>query len=326
VFGKLTDSGFITIGLSNLRADTATGFDLYLRQSQGHGPVLYRERNLPFTEEVRVRLIESSIDTLYIRSDQEPEYQRYLEANISSIVADPALAPEEKAGMVYTSAHWLVKDVMADPRSGDVMPRSQAMVDSMVDFMFNERTSLESLLRVTSFDYYTYTHSINVFAFGLALAQHLGYDAETLKVYGSGALLHDVGKSQIDPSIVNCRGKLSPEQWEQMRKHPEFGDAIVREQGMTARVAVQAVRSHHEKVGGGGYPDGICAMELDPLARVTTICDIFDALTTRRSYKDALKSFAALTLMREEMSHQIDMDFFRAFVEMLGMAQKRAQG
>jgi putative nucleotidyltransferase with HDIG domain len=316
--GILT-SKYLPIRIASLRIDSVTDFDLYLQVNDNLEPILYRERNLSFSEEARERLLTAGIENLLIDKGQEKEYRRYIENNLSALLDDPKVEPEIKSEMLYYSARGLMEDVMDDPRAGEVVPRSRAFVANTCDFLLSERRAFHHLLRVTSYDYYTYTHSVNVFVFSVSLAQRAGItDAATLKEFGEGALLHDIGKSMIDPEIVNCRGRLDAAQWEEMKKHPVYGYDILREQGVTSSTVLSAVRHHHEKLRGGGYPDGLSGSEIPPLTRISTIADIFDALTTKRSYKSALDSFPALNLMRQEMAPDLDPDFFRIFIGMMG--------
>jgi len=125
--------------------------------------------------------------------------------------------------------------------------------------------------------------------FGVALAQRLGLGSPgEQREFGYGAFLHDVGKSMIDSAILNCTGKLSDDQWKQMKLHPVYSHHILKEQGGLQQIALDVARHHHEKLHGRGYPDGLPGEQTSPWARVCAIADIFDALTTQRSYKDAL--------------------------------------
>lgn len=307
------------IPLLSLCVDTAAGFDIFVRTRRDRAPILYRRKNLPITESVLARLADHRHTEVFVRRSDERAYHRYLEENLPMILADDSVDVPEKAEVLYECAQGLMEEVMAEPRSGAMVKRSRALVESTVGFMKSERTSFRQLLRVVSYDYYTYTHSVNVFVFAIALAQRVGYDdPDTLKVFGEGALLHDVGKSDIDPSILNCRAKLSARQWDVMKRHPEYGLRILASQGGFDEIVLDIVRHHHEKLNGTGYPDGLADGAIGPLVRIVTIADIFDALTTHRSYKRALESFAALMLMREEMSEELDPHLFRAFIRLMG--------
>ncbi|HIJ64884.1 MAG TPA: HD domain-containing protein [Candidatus Hydrogenedentes bacterium] len=307
------------IPLAALRLDTITDFDLYLATPEERAPVLYRRRDLPFTQEVQERLLQTNLVSLYVDVGEEEQYRRYVEGNLGAILADPEIGMAEKSAVLYASAQGLVKDLLEAPRAGDAVVRSKALVEHAVQHLFAEQTAFEHLLKAASYDYYTYTHSVNVFVFSIALAQRAGYgDSPALRSFGHGALLHDIGKSQIDPAIVNCRGKLSHAQWQAMKQHPVYGCEILREHGRLSERALEVVRHHHEKLDGSGYPDGLSKGDLSREVRIATICDIFDALTTRRPYKGAVDSFPALRLMKEEFDGQLDPGLFRAFVELMG--------
>ncbi len=309
---------YIPVPVSTLQVDTVTDFDLYILPGDETSPVLYRNKDLSFCEETCHRLSENRVIVLYVDAKQEDTYRRYTERHLGQLLSDPDIDLETKSTVLYSSARGLVKDVLEEPRSGDVLERSGSFVESTTDYMLTENKALESLMKVTSFDYYTYTHSVNVFVFGVSLAQRIGMDAETLKRFGMGALLHDIGKSRIDASIINCRGKLSTEQWDIMRQHPRFGYDILEQQGVTDEMTLDITLHHHEKLTGTGYPDGLKNGAISPLVRCSTIADVFDALTTRRSYKNAMRSYPALKLIQDEMPHEVDKELFRSFVMMIG--------
>jgi putative nucleotidyltransferase with HDIG domain len=242
---------------------------------------------------------------------QEFRYRQYIEQNLASILADSRLDITEKSQILYYPAQGLAKDVMAQPRSEKPVQRSKDMVENTISLVFGRKAAFAHLLKVTSYDYYTYTHSVNVLVFGLALAQRLGFDdPEVLRDFGVGALLHDIGKSMIDSRIVNCKTTLTDEQWRVMRLHPVYGHEILVERAGVGKIALDVIRHHHEKIGGTGYPDRLRAGRVSPLARVLAVADIFDALTTRRQYKAALNPFPALVLMKEQMSNDLDPEYF----------------
>ena len=313
---KLNDE-YIPIPVASLRLDKIADFELYL-DAKSAVPVLYRGAHTHFTPDDAARLREARIETLLIRAGDSPAYHRYLENHLGAILTDSTLPMNQRATTLYQCSQNLVKEVLSDPRSGEMMQRTGGLVAHTVDFLFKESTSFENLIQVTSYDYYTYTHSVNVFVFATALAQRLGHSEEEIKLFGQGALLHDVGKSKISPDIVNARGKLTNEQWQEMRLHTVYGYDILIEQGVTDPVILDVTRHHHEKLNGKGYPDGLAGDQISKWARMCTIADIFDALTTRRSYKEAMHSFPGLQFMREHMNDEIDQQYFRAFVGLMG--------
>jgi HD-GYP domain-containing protein (c-di-GMP phosphodiesterase class II) len=318
MLGAVTTTEFIEIAMQAMRLNIMVDFDLYFTPKSPDEHVLYREKNLPFTQETRERLSEHGVSSLFVHQSEERQFRRYIEDNLGSILDDPSVPSEEKAELLYGSLVNLVGEVMEDPRAGDVVPRSKAIVDNTCKFLYQQRGSLVYMMRVCSFDYYTYTHSINVFVFAMALAQRVLDPSDLQGHFGMGALLHDVGKSLIPPEVLNCKGRLTEEQFAIMKMHPVYGWEMLREKPDIGPVALDMVRHHHERIEGGGYPDGLSNGDISREVRILTIADIFDALTTRRSYKEALDTFKALRIMREEMMHQIDMDLFMRFIKMMG--------
>lgn len=310
--------GYFPISLESLRVDTLPAFSIYLPRRSGSAPVLYREKNLPFTEDVRQRLLDHGVQYALVPADDEQSYRHYVEQNLGAILTDPVLPLPVKTELLYRSATNLMEEVFAAPRAGSVIPRSRAFVASTCEFLRSESRAFQSLLKVTSYDYYTYTHSVNVFVFSTALAQRVGFESpRQLAEYGEGALLHDIGKSMVAPEIINCRGKLNPEQWAEMKRHPAYGCEILESAGIRDERVLDVVRHHHEKLTGSGYPDGLKGSEIHTFTRICTIADIFDALTTDRPYKAALKSYPALELMMREMSEEVDQMLLRTFIEMM---------
>ena len=309
---------FFPIRVASLRVDTTVHFDLYIKPNPLKPPVLYRESNLPFTEQTRERLSESAVEELFVPSDQSAACRDYVESNLNAILSDPKITVGERSQVLHDSAAGLVKDVFQEPRSGEVLQRSRALVESAVSFVFTQEAAVESLLKVTAVDYYTYTHCVNVFVFSIAFARRLGLEGVQMMEFANGALLHDIGKCLIPTAMLISPRKLTTEEWEQMKHHPVHGYNLLRSHGLKDGIILDVTRHHHEKLTGKGYPDNLPADEISMFARMSTISDIFDALTTHRSYKEALPSFDALQLMKGEMANDLDRNLFETFVQMMG--------
>ncbi|UCD56842.1 MAG: HD-GYP domain-containing protein [Candidatus Hydrogenedentota bacterium] len=317
-----TAPSYHPISLYSLRVNTVVNFDMYMKLSERNRKwrfVLYRRKNIPFTERTRKNLTEHGTDELYIDLFDKREYQLYLENNLDAIIADEAVPIEEKSRIAYTCATGLVEELLENPRSGKHVQRSKAVVSNLVNYMLSESQAFFSLVVTTSFDYYTYTHSVNVAVFGIALAHRLGlYSLRELNTIGSGLIVHDLGKSLIDKRILNKRGPLNKEEWALIKEHPENGAKLLSASGHLSEEARVIVANHHEKLDGSGYPHRLRGNAIHPYARIATLADIFDALTTRRPYKLAEHSFPALQIMRDEMGQALDQKLFREFVLLLG--------
>ena len=307
---------FQPIYLDSIRVDSVLEFDLYIKIN--NELVLYRASNLPFTERTRQKLMDNKVDRLFITSDNVQLYQRYIEKNLDKILADPAVREDKKAGILYETSTQMVKDVLSNPTYGENIQRSKDLVANTVSYILKGREAFLNLLKITSFDYYTYTHSVNVCTFAIALAQQLGFsDEEFLHELGVGALLHDVGKSKISERILNKRSALNQIEFEIMKKHPQWGVDILSEAKEIPESSCFSVLQHHERGDRRGYPAGLSLDEMHISSRIVAIVDSFDAMTTERVYQKAMSTFPAMKVLFSRKG-AYDEQILRAFVELMG--------
>jgi len=213
--------------------------------------------------------------------------------------------------------------VLSDPRSGHNMQRAHTMVEAMVRSIIKNPDALWQMTSIASHDYYTYTHCVNVCMFLVSACQSVLEirDGRALQRIGLGGLLHDVGKSQIPAEILNKPGKLTDEEFAAVKKHPQLGVDLARQHSKLPMAAGRIILGHHERFSGGGYPDGLRGEAISEIVRISTIVDVYDALTTKRSYGDARSAFEALKLMLQQMAAHFDGRLLRAFVLFLGPRQ-----
>ncbi len=309
-------SPFLPIYLESLVVDSVLGFDLFIKL--GREMVLYRSKQLAFTDNSRQKLLDNRVEKLYVPFTAKHEYQKYIESNLGKIIQDPSIQEEKKAGIIYEASKALVKDVLANPSLGENIQRSKDMVANQVSYILRGREAFLNLMRITSFDYYTYTHSVNVCTFGIALADHLGIKNEAnLKDLGLGALLHDIGKSKVSERILNKRAPLNRAEFEIVKKHPEWGIDAVKDNSLISEDARYPIIQHHERIDGSGYPNGVIGKHIHDFGRIIAVCDVFDALTTRRVYQDAMETFTAFRVMYDNR-HEFDEKILQEFTTLMG--------
>lgn len=158
---------------------------------------------------------------------------------------------------------------------------------------------------------YTYRHSMMVCGYLIAFGMYLGVKKTDLQALSLGDILHDIGKSLTPLEILDKPGQLTDSEWEIMRKHPGNSRIILKEGGWDKNMIDIAVH-HHEKLDGGGYPDGLKGNEISDLARMTSIADIFSGITDKRSYKPAMPAEKALDIMLGMEGH-LDIPLVKTF-------------
>ena len=292
-------------------------FDLYLRLgSQG---VLYLRLGHPFPADDRRRLWEVGVRSFWVSPWQTQECSNYFERRLSSVLADDSIPLQQRSSILYMSATQTLRQILDSPSSPEGLRRSNDLAREVVAHLARNRDALLALHQVMSADYYTYTHCMDVCIYAVGLAKRaLGDDRPALEEVGLGALLHDLGKVRVGERVLRKAGPLSPEEWQTMRKHPQWGAETLADMGCNSETVSTIVLSHQERGDGTGYPYGLRLPEIDVRGRLVAVCDVYDALTTERSYRHAMSSFEALKLMRQKMGGQFDEQLLRQFVLMLG--------
>ncbi len=317
---------FFPIALAIMQPGTLAPVDIYIRTDSPAAYRLYKKGRTELSEQVRQRLLERGVAELYLRREEEDAYYDYVEANVDAIVGDALLPPEEACRIVYQSSSRVMYDVFENPRSGTNLKRAQKMVEGAVQSIMNNPDALWQMTSIASHHYYTYTHCVNVCAFLVAASKELLGITERaeLEQIGIGGMLHDIGKSEIPEGILSKPGKLNDEEWSYVRQHPVLGEELLTDQRDLSPTARVIIRHHHEHADGSGYPDGLTVEEVDRVVRLATLVDVYDALTTERSYAPARPPYRALGLMLEEMAPELDQDLLRDFVQFLGPGSEEA--
>lgn len=228
--------------------------------------------------------------------------------------------PVATAAALCERARGVVVRMFQDARLGRGIDAVAAreLVDDMSRSIEAHPSALLSLVRLKTADDYTYMHSVAVAALMLSFARHLGLDALRVRAAGMAGMLHDVGKSQVPLEVLNKPMELSVTETNQVRKHPQMGHRLLVSRGGVDNEAVDACLHHHEKFDGTGYPHGLVGEQITRLARMTAICDVYDAITSDRPYKKGWDPGHAVQRMASWRGH-FDPRLFRAFVRTVGV-------
>src|SRR5436190_14247411 len=204
-------------------------------------------------------------------------------------------------------SHALYSRLKAQHRVAQVERRNAALEARFLEMAHHWGDSIESK------DHYTHGHCQRVAFFACVLADSSGMDSRSLFWFMLGALLHDIGKIIVPTEVLNKAGNLSEEEWAIMKRHPEAGLELVAEIDFPGDVRA-IIRNHHERWDGRGYPDGLAGEDIPFAARILCVADVYDALTTARSYRDSLSHNRAAQVMRES-SGQLDPNLLENFLD-----------
>ena len=172
----------------------------------------------------------------------------------------------------------------------------------------------EIITNMRQYDDSTYAHSINVALISNVLATWLGMSEEEVYLVSQCGLLHDIGKLKIPDSIIKKPGKLTDTEYNIIKSHPLFGRDILSEKNFDPHI-VNCALMHHERCDGSGYPLGLSAHKIDSYAKIVSIADIYDAMTSARVYRDAVCPFKVIEQLEQEGFGKYDTGFLLTFIE-----------
>lgn len=231
-----------------------------------------------------------------------------------------ALAAEiERARDICEIGKEQVKELFGELRLGNTVRQETVLplVEEIAASVQRNPVALLSVARLKSHDDYSYLHSVAVSALMLALARQLGLDEAQTRLAGIGGLMHDLGKAFMPLEVLNKPGKLTDEEFAVMKTHAAAGAQALREAGADAGV-VDIALSHHERMDGRGYPHALKEPEISLLARMGAVCDVYDAVTSIRPYKQPWDPAVAMREMARWDGH-FDKRIFNAFVKSVGI-------
>ncbi len=191
-------------------------------------------------------------------------------------------------------------------------------IGAIIGQVHTNPAAMISLVHLRDLDQYTFMHSVNVSVLSIILGKRLGLETSQLEMLGTGSILHDVGKALVSQQILNKPGKLSDEEFVEMKAHAQRGYEILRKRGADEQVSRIALM-HHEKLSGRGYPLGLKAEKVPLLARIVAIADVYDALTGDRVYKKAMHPSQAFGLMEQDVGQHLDSSLYTIFKSLLGL-------
>ncbi|MDR2340622.1 MAG: HD-GYP domain-containing protein [Deltaproteobacteria bacterium] len=196
----------------------------------------------------------------------------------------------------------------------------QENVDELVESVSRNQDALTALIKLKSFDDYTYTHCLNVSVLSISTGKALGLSDADLRILGMGTMFHDLGKTRIPSYILNKPGKLTDDEFAIMRNHAALSADIILEQKLNVDdQVIKVARFHHERMDGSGYPDHLRGEEIPPLATICGLSDVYDALTSDRVYHKGKLPHDALKFIYSLRGTHFEPSWVDRFVQSVGI-------
>ncbi len=308
-------------GLKEIKIDTSKGLDVQEKESithKGTEPGSPEREHGKKDNSENLNILE--VGSLSHKSspsvppdDWNPN--KDIAAELKDAIYNQNISPEKKAEIVYKNSVELMNRLLETP-TAEMIGEGKKAIFHTVDLILSDADTSSYLMDITSHDFYTYTHSVNVGIFSVSLSKRL-YEGTTdhdMHELGAGFFLHDLGKTRVNPAIINKPGRLTDKEMQKMRIHPYQSYKILEETNHLSEEAKIVALQHHEREDGTGYPRRLKGNEIHDYGRICCIADVFDALTAKRSYKKAMTPFEALKVMKEDMLGHFHKKIFENFV------------
>lgn len=225
-----------------------------------------------------------------------------------------------RAVRIFGKSKKAVTAMYSDVRLGKVIKAEKLvpLVDEITDSIDRNPRAFISIAQLKTRHEYTYMHSVAVCALMINLARELRFGESAVREAGMAGLLHDIGKALMPPEVLDKPAKLTDDEYEVMKTHPVRGRDLLAQSSGVSHNALEVCLRHHEKFDGSGYPDGLAGDRLSLFARMSALCDVYDAVTSERCYKRSWTPVEAVQTMRGWEGH-FDPEMFELFVKSVGI-------
>ncbi len=295
----------IYMPVQKLKESMVVGKDVNVNTSRNFGIPLIREK-VALNDQLIDKLKRYKVPGIYIESEGTGDVCP------QSVIEDKLkIKALTEIKNVFTAFGDIKKEI-----TPKVIDGISNVAGGLVESVMKDREMLVNLVELKSHDDYTYTHSLCVSLLSVATGMALGYNSSRLRELSTASLLHDLGKIAIPISIINKPDKLTYEEFEVIKTHPARGRDLLEERfHMVSHSVLSAIKSHHEKYDGTGYPRGVDRQKIHPYARIISISDVFDALTSERPYRNAMQSSEAVEYLMAFSGTHFDPEILKFFLQ-----------
>jgi HD-GYP domain-containing protein (c-di-GMP phosphodiesterase class II) len=282
-------------------------FDLYTLSGSDGSALLFCRRGLDeFNAKIRA-LGGRGPTTLYVKRSEGQGYRVRLREKLPTVLTDESIALDERFDVLRSVVGQQIERSYRLVNVAEAVRHSREVGEHVTRMLTCGRLSPRAVFRFLEHDPSTFTHVLNVSSYAVLLAQSLGIHAEDeLEEIAVGGMLHDIGKRTLPRELLNKAGPLTRDERATIRTHSQAGYETLFDREELGFTQLMMVYQHHERWDGTGYPVRLVGREIDPMARLTAIVDVFDALTGERPYRKAMRGSMALEFLRDQAGQHFD--------------------
>lgn len=285
----------------------------YVKEGMVIGKSLYDD-NLNLIIKEGIKLKKNQIDKIILLgytgvyiADKQSE-----ELNIKDVVSEE----------IRNTALKIVKEIYVKSNSeeddSNYQPdicKVENLISQILEELLSKDVLLIDMINLKTYDGYTFYHSVNVAIISLVIGIELGIEDDRLKKLGMGALFHDIGKMFVDVNILNKKAKLTTEEFKEIKNHSRYGYEYIKGKLELDQDIFECILQHHERYNGTGYPNKIKDKKINIFARIITICDVYDALVSNRTYREGILPSEAIEYIMANSGIMFDPKIVKVFVK-----------
>lgn len=262
---------------------------------------------------------------IYTEEGGEEEPEHSVKDSSSTLIGERPFSPfpehvshedQERVTSVYKNTYQVIESTFQQAKNqnlSEVAPLQEAAKEITQEVVYNPELLMQ-IATLKSYDDYTFTHALHVAIYAATMAKINGKSKEEVYQIALAGLLHDIGKIDVPDEILNKPGLLSDKEWNIMKKHVDYGAERLSRINDLSRDIILAAVQHHEKLDGSGYPRGLRGNQIHPWARILTIVDIYDAVTTDRTYRRGFLPHTGAELLMSQVEevdpHELNNFYF----------------
>jgi len=321
--------GFSPLPLRNLVAGIKTPFNIYIKcKPKDHEApqfILCCAKGQVFQRDWHRKLKSLKVPWVYFPLQENEQVLGYLHYNLMEITPSACCTDTEKAAQVMDAMLiWIQQFFMAERfRTGTKLEMALDFIGLVFGFIKTSKAYLSLIMEIKHHDEYLFKHSLNVCTIGLAFINYLGFADHDARFFGVGALLHDLGMTQVPRQVLQKPGRLDEEEMKLITRHPLQSYYMIKHLSALPKEPVMMVQQHHENGDGSGYPMRLSASVIHPWAKILRIIDSYESVTSGRPWRAAKPPRETLWDMRNEWekSQVYDSGLLKGFIMFLGEAK-----
>jgi len=313
----INNQTFIPISLFSLIEDSRPEVNIYACAKNDHHPFLLISDTEPVDLNRIHRFESEGVYNLYVTAEGYEHFQEHLRSNWERLLEDELIPLKTRLANILEISRDLIAKAFATKRPEGLVPVVRSVSRVLASLINRNQPPLRDLLDVLHRDHQLATHSLNVACFAIYLAESLGYPLSDLSRIGTGVLLHDIGMLELDPKVVKKPRKLDEFERKEIAKHSILGFRMLCKVADLSSDELMIVYQHHERVDGKGYPTALVQSEIHPWARLCSVVDTFEAITSDRPQRQRLSVTSAIAILQRESDNSLDPTFVDAWIRLV---------